>query len=257
MKRGWVNLSVIPGRSEASDASEMITQLLFGEAFEILEEQENWIKIKGEEDDYVCWIGDKQFLPLEENPKGKKTIVQCPSQLISPSGDCIWLNVGSIVYLLEEASDEEEFGLFDVKYKVQIASEKWDFQGDLGSLNLEDLCRSLLNVPYLWGGKNLMGIDCSGFTQVVFRAMGIRLNRDASQQFLQGEEVLFDQMQKGDLAFFANDKGAITHVGIILEDQYIIHASGKVRIDELRAEGIWHVDDQKISHHLCGLKRIR
>ena len=112
-----------------------------------------------------------------------------------------------------------------------------------------------LNSPYLWGGKSPFGIDCSGFTQMVYRINGLKLKRDASQQAKQGKKIkLIKNSKAGDLAFFKNSKGVITHVGIILEKNQIIHAHGKVRIDKLTNKGIYNVIEKKISHNLATIK---
>lgn len=114
-----------------------------------------------------------------------------------------------------------------------------------------------LNTPYLWGGKTPFGIDCSGFTQMVYKLNGYKLLRDASQQATQGEALSFiEESEPGDLAFFDNSEGTITHVGLIMEDNYIIHAHGKVRIDRLDHSGIYNVDKRKHTHKLRVIKKI-
>ncbi len=120
-----------------------------------------------------------------------------------------------------------------------------------------EFSKSYLNAPYLWGGKSPFGIDCSGFVQVVFKMNGIHLSRDASQQANAGENVsLLDEARPGDLLFFDNDEGDIIHVGILMEDKKIIHASGKVRIDVIDHQGIYNNDIKKYTHKLRLIKRI-
>jgi cell wall-associated NlpC family hydrolase len=114
-----------------------------------------------------------------------------------------------------------------------------------------------LNAPYLWGGKTPFGIDCSGFTQMVYKLNGYHLSRDASQQATQGEALSFiEESEPGDLAFFDNEEGNIIHVGIIMENNYIIHASGKVRVDRLDHLGIFNPETQKHTHKLRVIKKI-
>jgi cell wall-associated NlpC family hydrolase len=114
-----------------------------------------------------------------------------------------------------------------------------------------------LNAPYLWGGKTPFGIDCSGFTQMVYKLNGYNIYRDASQQATQGEALSFiEESEPGDLAFFDNNEGSITHVGIIMKDNYIIHAHGCVRIDRLDHTGIFNNEMNTHTHKLRVIKRI-
>ena len=114
-----------------------------------------------------------------------------------------------------------------------------------------------LNAPYLWGGRSPLGIDCSGFTQMVYRLQGINLPRDAYQQAEVGTTLSFiEESDPGDLAFFDNNEGKITHVGIILEENHIIHASGKVRIDRIDQQGIFNTEIGTHTHKLRLIKSI-
>ena len=116
---------------------------------------------------------------------------------------------------------------------------------------------TFLNSPYLWGGKTPFGIDCSGFTQMVYKINGYKLSRDAKDQANQGETLSFiEESEAGDLAFFNNDQGDIIHVGIILQNNHIIHASGKVRIDRIDHSGIYNNDLNKHTHSLRYIKKI-
>jgi len=122
---------------------------------------------------------------------------------------------------------------------------------------VSEIASLYLNAPYLWGGRSPLGIDCSGFTQVVFKAAGVRLPRDAYQQAEVGQTLGFvEEASEGDLAFFDNAEGKIIHVGIVLKDRFIIHASGKVRIDKLDHQGIFNRETGKYSHTLRVIKRI-
>ena len=119
------------------------------------------------------------------------------------------------------------------------------------------LGRPFLGTAYLWGGKSIFGVDCSGFVQQLYKLFGIFLPRDAYQQAEVGELVGFLQEAKlGDLAFFDNDEGRITHVGMLLSDRLIMHASGNVRIDPIDHAGIIHRITGKRTHHLRLIKRV-
>jgi cell wall-associated NlpC family hydrolase len=119
-----------------------------------------------------------------------------------------------------------------------------------------DCALEFLNVPYLWGGKSVFGIDCSGFVQLVFRLYDLNLPRDAYQQAEIGELIDSKEARQGDLAYFTNEKGKIIHVGIVLDNETIIHASGRVRIDQLTKSGIYNSDYCKETHKLHFIKRV-
>ena len=142
----------------------------------------------------------------------------------------------------------------------RIRKSNFEFLGNTASKNFNDhekYALTLLNTPYLWGGKGPLGIDCSGFTQLIYQLCGKQLPRDAYQQAELGDEIdTLTNTQTGDLAFFQNKEGKINHVGLILDNNEIIHASGKVRIDQLKEEGIYAKDFKKITHKMHSIKRI-
>jgi cell wall-associated NlpC family hydrolase len=144
-------------------------------------------------------------------------------------------------------------GLHYLKHQFEGAKA----EGSLNKSNIVNTALLYLNTPYLWGGKTPFGIDCSGFTQMVYKLNGFNILRDASQQASQGEVLSFiEESSPGDLAFFDNNEGEITHVGIIMEDHRIIHAHGKVRIDLLDQSGIYNLDTKIHSHKLRMIKKI-
>src|SRR5690606_28721659 len=130
---------------------------------------------------------------------------------------------------------------------------------ELSPDNLADIAMQYINAPYLWGGRCIAGIDWPGLSQVDFRMCGKAILRDARQQAEEGEQVDFLQhAHKGDLAFFDNEAGKITHVGLLLDSSNIIHAtdtSGKVVIDKIDAEGIVSKLLRKRTHKLRVIKR--
>jgi len=255
---GFCNLSIVPCRREPSDRSEMTTQLLFGEHFEILEEHKSWVYINSAIDGYKSWIDRKQYLSIS-----KDTFDQLSSAAYSRSSDI----VGIITETTENISFPVTIGsrLPFIKGKeFAIENKKYNFQGSVTTPGAKPKRSRIvedsfiyLNTPYLWGGRSPFGIDCSGFTQMVYRLNGIKLLRDASQQVEQGETLDFPEEAKpGDLAFFDNDEGAITHVGIVLPDMQIIHASGKVHIDKLDHLGIFSEERRNYTHNLRILKTL-
>ena len=255
---GICNLSVVPCRREPSDKSEMVTQLLFGETFEIIEIQGSWIHIKIKFDEYDCWIDKKQYLPIEQHTFD-----------IINSTEAYHCN--ELIQVVTELKSKQLFPItigcnlpnFD---NGECAVENTVFNYDGAFVNgylpftksgIIDSAMLFLNAPYLWGGKTPFGIDCSGFTQTVYKLNGIKLLRDAYQQAEQGETLSFvEEAEAGDLAFFDNDEGRIVHVGIVLDNNKIIHASGKVRIDGFDHHGIFNNEKRDYSHKLRLLKRI-
>ncbi len=248
MKYGICNLSIVPLRREASDTSEMTSQVLYGEFFEILEIKPKWVLIKLSFDRYEGWLDRKQFIPISENQFNNLQTTQetYSSELV----DFITTEQSELLPVCMGSTVSSSIVLKDL------------FEGSFSfkKTNRDKLINTALlyrNSPYLWGGKTPFGIDCSGFTQMVYKLSGYALLRDASQQATQGAVLSFlEESLPGDLAFFDNEEGVITHVGIILNNNKIIHASGKVRIDKLDHTGIFNVDTKKHTHKLRVIKRM-
>jgi len=250
---GICNLANIPLRFEPSDRSEIVSQVLFGEHFEVLETQQQWAKIRLQYDRYEGWIDSKQYQKISENDY---------RQL---SEDAIVLNADLVEYITAPNSLLMPIPLgasLSFLNHPEINTTNFEFEGLRVSgikpkPNLVQTAFLYLNAPYLWGGKTPFGIDCSGFTQMVYKLNGYHLLRDASQQAMQGDALSFiEESEPGDLAFFDNEEGRIIHVGIIMEDNYIIHASGKVRIDRLDHLGIYNAEVNKHTHKLRVIKKV-
>ena len=250
---GICNLANIPLRIEPSDRSELVSQVLFGEHFTVLEHTQKWSRIHLVYDDYEGWIDNKQFTKITEEQfeQLSKDSIILNSDLIeyitSPKNILIPIPLGaSLSFLNYETINTENFSFEGLK-----------ISGTKPKSNLINTAFMYMNAPYLWGGKTPFGIDCSGFTQMVYKLNGYKLFRDASQQASQGEALSFiEESESGDLAFFDNDEGNIIHVGIIMDDNYIIHASGKVRIDRLDHLGIYNAEENKHTHKLRVIKKI-
>ncbi|WP_400079124.1 NlpC/P60 family protein [Winogradskyella sp. R77965] len=248
MQYGICNLGIVPIRLEPSDTSEMVTQALYGDHFKVLEQRKKWSRIRFAYDKYEGWIDNKQYLEIEE--ADYKELSKSDNRL---SKD-----------LIEYVSDSLK-NLYPIPVGSSLNGLKLlnhNFDGN--SLNIRrpkaEIVKTsflYLNAPYLWGGKTPFGIDCSGFTQMVYKLNGYKLLRDASQQATQGEALSFiEESEPGDLAFFDNAEGSIIHVGIIMKDNYIIHAHGKVRIDRLDHSGIYNMDKNAHTHKLRVIKKI-
>jgi cell wall-associated NlpC family hydrolase len=237
MNKGICNVTVAPVRAEGSDKAEIVTEILFGESADILEVNKNWTKIKMHYDGYEGWMDTKQLKPVtdEDFAKRKVTIVtEDFSSVIMNDGKTL-LSMGSEVEFPAVASRRSH----EVRESIALTAKEF------------------LNVPYLWGGKSFFAVDCSGFTQLVYKIHNIKLPRDTSQQVEVGESLTFvEESQPGDLAFFENPEGKIIHVGIMLDNQRIIHASGKVRIDTLDSTGIFNKEMNKHTHKLRVIKSV-
>jgi cell wall-associated NlpC family hydrolase len=241
---------VCPVRAEPSHKSEQVSQLLFGELCEVVESAKDFVKIKVLYDSYEGWCQESQLDKVEENEIFLKKR--------SLAGD--WLNEITIdekimrIPFGSSLPDSDYVGRHRVTYSGKVIDVE---KNPLNTELLEKLAFPFLNTPYLWGGRSVFGIDCSGFTQNVFKFFNIPLLRDASQQVTQGDEVGFLQEAKaGDLAFFDNEAGRIIHVAILLHANTIIHASGKVRLDTINTQGIINTDTGKRTHKLRLIKRI-
>ena len=243
---GICNLSIVPVRIVDSDKSEMINQLIYGDIIEILEEKEKWVKIKSVFDDYIGWIDKKQYFKIDDN-----IILDLNKPVYSIDLVEFIENNNNELVTIPIGSDISNISLMNHKFEGKTISGKNNRNSIVNTALL------FLNSPYLWGGKTPFGIDCSGFTQMVYKINGYKLSRDAKDQANQGETLSFiEESEAGDLAFFNNDQGDIIHVGIILQNNHIIHASGKVRIDRIDHSGIYNNDLNKHTHSLRYIKKI-
>ena len=248
MQYGICPLSIVPLRAEPKNASEQTSQLLYGEFFSILNKQKSWSKIQNTGDGYEGWVNNKHFKFIEKSifQKLQATNKRYSAELV----DFIWKDdnilfptpIGSLV------SSAQILGhRFEGKKMVDAKQKK----------NLVSTALHYLNSPYMWGGKSPFGIDCSGLVQCVYQLHGVQLPRDAYLQAEFGETLGFiDESEPGDLAFFDDDEGKITHVGIIMTDYHIIHAFGKVRIDRLDQTGIFNNSLNAHTHKLRVIKKI-
>jgi len=249
MTYGCCHLSIVPVRAIDNNRAEMVTQLLFGDVFEITDRVSDWVKIKIAFDEYEGWIDAKQYLPitlLQYNAIKIKEL-HCLTDLVEYAID----KEKQLTTVLIGSSVE---GTLQLGYEFTMNTSNADIRRE----NIVPTALLYLNAPYLWGGKTPFGIDCSGFVQMVYKTCGIKLSRDAYQQANQGTTLSFlEEAKPGDLAFFDDEEGKITHVGILGENNTIIHAHGKVRVDKLDHTGIFNYDIKEYSHKLRLIKHIR
>jgi gamma-D-glutamyl-L-lysine dipeptidyl-peptidase len=248
MKRVICQIPLIPIRYEPSHRSEMVSQLLFGECAEILEETENWLKIKCEFDGYIGWLESKSVVKFESEINKSSWIINSRPILKVKYGNEIMFLPGGAEYPLPDA---------DMQFIMN--GSNYALKSDVNNKPVDLLSSALdyLNSPYLWGGRSVFGIDCSGFIQIIFKINGIMLPRDAKDQSEIGITVNYmEEAKAGDLFYFHNETGQIVHVGMLLDESRIIHASGSVRIDTIDNRGIYNENLKKYTHNLSVIKRI-
>ncbi len=252
-------LSVTSVRATPSDKDEIVTQLLFGELVEILDfgkAKKNWCQIRCDWDGYEGWMDVRQLhmISPEEAELYRNDHAYCLDLVSTLTNNDHFLPITMGATLPS----------FD-GFNLHLGDKHYTFGGQAilrGTLKptselIIKLARRYLYAPYLWGGRSPFGIDCSGFTQTVFKMVGLKLRRDASQQVEQGRLIDFvEQAQAADLAFFENDKGKIVHVGIVMDGGFIIHAAGQVRIDKIDHYGIFNEKRGLYSHKLRIIKRF-
>lgn len=240
-------------RLEPSHKSEMVSQQLFGELCNIIEQHtDHWIKVACRYDGYEGWCQDGHIVVLEQEiyHKDSKLLAAGWVNHLRFNGDKMMIPMGSSLSTFENRN--ATWG----KHVLNYSGEIWSEQAITRSEALiKRIAFTFINTSYLWGGRSVFGIDCSGFTQSVFKFLNIPLFRDAYQQAEQGHEVKYlNEARCGDLAFFDNKVGKITHVGILLNNQEIIHASAKVRIDRIDNGGIINQDTLERTHQLRSIR---
>ena len=250
-------VAVAPLRKEQSDRSEITSQLLFGDRVAVLELTEKWCLVKTYDDEYEGWMDYKQLHKITSlqffNDEAYQfvTPAQLDNTIVANNGSKIYLSPGSTLPYYDNGFCYLGDNKFEVGSKPFIPN-KAAFK-----LNVRSTAKFFENVSYLWGGRTFFGIDCSGFVQAVYKLNGIQLKRDAAQQAEQGETVDFlASAELGDLAFFDNEDGKITHVGLMLGNDQIIHAAGMVRIDPIDDQGIYNQELGKHTHKLRIIKRF-
>ncbi|MCK9163387.1 MAG: C40 family peptidase [Bacteroidales bacterium] len=258
MRYGFCHLAIAPLRKENNERAEMISQLIFGDSFKIIQELEDKIQIENFEDQYIGWVDKKQVIGISKtdyyayNQTPKLLVTQAITHIIQTNID----TNQKIIYPIYLGSQlvGEKFQIGNILF--QVLEPKHISRPKINIHSLITIALKYISTPYLWGGKSLYGIDCSGFTQMSYKQIGVNLLRDAKDQVTQGEDVrAIDLAEKGDLCFFSNSEGKITHVGIYIGNNQIIHSSGQVRIDPIDSNGIIPEHSSTYTHQLNKIKR--
>lgn len=257
MEYGICLLGVCPIRLDDDHRSEMVSQLLFGDLVYITGRTAEWLMVRCLNDDYEGWVALKQIQLLDADTfrdlqQSTQSVTADLIQVIAnkTKGTSFLLSAGSTLYNCGTGH-------------MQLLGQSYEFYGSIADSSLpfeEQLVAhalTFLHVPYMWGGKSALGIDCSGLSQQVYKMAGIKIPRDASQQAGVGETIhLIHESRAGDLLFFDNEEQHITHVGIMLDSSHIIHAHHQVRIDLIDHQGIYSQEYKKYTHKLRLIKRM-
>jgi len=248
--------------------------MLFGETCSILENPETaahkdesgrlsgrWRYIRLDSDGQEGWVDAKMVTPMSEQEYSDYTTASKHAAMVAfPMTYAVSENNGQTIPLTAGTRltnyKDGRFEVLGVGFRIDptmVRSEPIE----LNEQNLLQTVRFFLNVPYLWGGKNALGMDCSGFTQTIMSLFGKTLLRNASEQVTQGQTICpLEQAQAGDLAFFDHEDGRISHVGIVIDPQRIIHCSGRVKVEKLDETGIYSTEQGGYTHHLVRIQRI-
>lgn len=253
--------SVVPIRTEAREGSEQSTQMLFGELCSIVEQIPRWNRIKLLSDGQEGWADAKMIAPMNtEEEKSYCMALKTAALVAMPMAYAVSENNGQTIPLTAGTRlthyKDGRFEVLGVGFRID-PSMVLTAPRDMNQENLLQTVRFFLNIPYLWGGKNAMGMDCSGFTQVVMSLFGKSLLRNAREQVTQGRKIAkLENVQTGDLLFFDHEDGKISHVGIAIDAERVIHCSGRVKVEKLDETGIFSAEQGNYTHHLAAIRRI-
>jgi gamma-D-glutamyl-L-lysine dipeptidyl-peptidase len=242
----------VPLRSGPSHKSEMLSQILFGEKYTVVDKAGSWFKIETLFDKYAGWI-DKDHLQhsLVEGIASGHVLNR---SLVCYKNDNTKIVLEAGCEIFSPGFEDKVFYAGNNRYTT---GKEFNDSYISASHSIADTAMRFINSPYIWGGRIPSGIDCSGLTQLVYKIQGVPLPRDSGQQSEIGKSIDFiDQAEPGDLVFFDNDRGKISHVGMILSKGLVIHASGRVRIDAIDHQGIFKPEINGYSHKLRTIRRI-
>ena len=267
MVKGIILHSIVPLRATGSEEAEQLTQLLFGETVEVLEEAERWIRVRNDADGMEGWVdfkmltkmSDEEFRDYSADLSKTTALVRMPMAYALSLNNSQTIPLAAGTRLLKYKNGA--FEVLGVPFQID-SSMVLEKPLPLCQDSLMQLSRFFLNTPYLWGGKNALGMDCSGLTQVLLSLMGVQILRNACDQATQGQEVAsLKEAKPCDLVFF-DKHGRVTHVGILLTQDTVLHCSGRVKVERIDEEGIVSSENNTLykvgdhTHHLCSTRRF-
>lgn len=258
--------SVVPVRAEAREGSEQQTQMLFGETCDIVEGpnskvESRWRFVRLDSDGQEGWVDRKMIAPMSATEyKPYREAMKTAAMVCMPMAYAVSENNGQTIPLTAGTRltnyQNGRFEVLGVGFRIDpnmVITEPMV----LNQTNLLQAVRFFLNVPYLWGGKNAMGMDCSGFTQTIMSLFGRNLLRNAGEQATQGRKIAeLGKAQAGDLVFFDHQDGKISHVGLVIDTERVIHCSGRVKVEKLDQTGIYSAEEGGYTHHLVQIRRV-
>ena len=252
--------SVVPVRTEPREGAEQSTQMLFSELCSVLEQKPRWNRVKLNLDGQEGWVDAKMITPMsDEEYRTYSKALSSAATVVFPMAYAVSENNGQTIPLTAGTRltnyKDGRFEVLGVGFRIDPNMVRVQAL-EMNQENLLQAVRFFLNIPYLWGGKNAMGMDCSGFTQTVMGLFGKYLLRNASEQVTQGEAVAsLGEAQAGDLVFFDHEDGKISHVGIVIDSERVIHCSGRVKVEKLDESGIFSAERGEYTHHLVAIRR--
>lgn len=240
---------MLPIRREADHRSEMVSQMLFGETAAMLDKKKAWLRIRMDYDHYEGWVEENTLTDCDNEKTNQLKVINVPLVIAESDHSRLYLPAGSEVPL---SVHNNRFSLAGQEYRLSGSNIP-----NTKPTSFLETARLFLNAPYLWGGRTVFGIDCSGLIQIACKIHGIKLPRDAAEQSGIGRIIdTFAASKKGDLMFFKNEKAKVVHVGFYLGDGAILHASKKVRIDAVNERGIYNHDLKMYTHSMHSIRRL-